>query len=147
MASRTAEDVLANKMLNCLGLYSPVIPDETETKSKDDKRENGTTPTTTTTTTHRRPESFDYAFVPASSLIVQTEIEAASKKRHMARIKAGLGIDFGDMLFFDDEPRNFEVERVQGVTMFLLRDDGGLTVERVDEGVRKWRSRRDGGTK
>ena len=51
------------------------------------------------------------------------------------------GVGFEDMLFFDDEVRNRNVEAL-GVTMWLVMDgvDGGV----VDEGVREWRRRKGG---
>lgn len=42
------------------------------------------------------------------------------------------------MLFFDDEPRNRDTERL-GVVMWLVRD--GVCAKEVDEGVRSWRKR------
>ena len=51
-------------------------------------------------------------------------------------------VAFADMLFFDDESRNKDVERELGVTFVLVRD--GVTVEEVDKGVREWRRRRGG---
>jgi magnesium-dependent phosphatase 1 len=45
---------------------------------------------------------------------------------------------FEDMLFFDDEARNRNVETL-GVTMYLVRD--GVTRAEIDNGVREWRKR------
>ena len=42
------------------------------------------------------------------------------------------------MVFFDDEPRNRDVERL-GVVMWLVRD--GVTRSEIDEGVMSWRKR------
>jgi magnesium-dependent phosphatase 1 len=42
------------------------------------------------------------------------------------------------MLFFDDESRNRDTERL-GVVMWLVRD--GVCAGAVDEGVRSWRKR------
>lgn len=44
------------------------------------------------------------------------------------------------MLFFDDEARNAEVERL-GVTFVLIGSDG-VTQNAFDKGVEEWRRRR-----
>jgi magnesium-dependent phosphatase 1 len=46
------------------------------------------------------------------------------------------GIPFSEMLFFDDERPNLEVESL-GVTMRLIRD--GLTWEELEKGIMQWR--------
>ena len=57
----------------------------------------------------------------------------------MERLKEKTGIAYEDMLFFDDEVRNRNVEGL-GVTMWLVRD--GVCVEEVDGGVLEWRRRK-----
>ena len=57
----------------------------------------------------------------------------------MERLKEKTGIGYEDMLFFDDEVRNRNVE-VLGVTMWLVRD--GVGIGEVDAGVEEWRRRR-----
>jgi magnesium-dependent phosphatase 1 len=49
-------------------------------------------------------------------------------------------VEFADMLFFDDEERNRDVEAELGVLMYLVRD--GLTSAEVDRAVREWRAKR-----
>ena len=49
-------------------------------------------------------------------------------------------VAFEDMVFFDDEARNRNVEVELGVTFVLVRD--GVTREEVDRGVGAWRRRR-----
>ena len=68
------------------------------------------------------------------------EIFPGNKKAHVDGIKRTLGIEYEDMLFFDDEERNANVERERGVCFWLVRD--GVTKEEVDRGVEKWRKRR-----
>lgn len=66
-----------------------------------------------------------------------------SSTKSMARKEEGIpkgGIAFEDMLFFDDESRNRNVERELGVTFYLVRD--GVTRDEVDAGVWAWRKRR-----
>lgn len=46
---------------------------------------------------------------------------------------------YEDMLFFDDEPRNKNVQVELGVTFCLVKD--GITKEEVDRGVWEWRKR------
>ncbi|KAK1768169.1 magnesium-dependent phosphatase-1 [Phialemonium atrogriseum] len=67
------------------------------------------------------------------------EIYPSSKVRHMEALAKRTGIPYGDMLFFDDESRNRDVETL-GVTMWLVRD--GITWKDVDKGIKEWRSRR-----
>jgi magnesium-dependent phosphatase 1 len=55
-------------------------------------------------------------------------------------LHATTGLDYSDMLFFDDEARNQEVEDL-GVTFVLIGSDG-VTHENFDEGIEEWRRRR-----
>jgi magnesium-dependent phosphatase 1 len=66
------------------------------------------------------------------------QIYPGSKTTHFERIHRDSGIEFEDMLFFDDESRNKNVE-VLGVTMQLVKD--GVTRDEIDKGVRSWRKR------
>ncbi|KAM0666226.1 hypothetical protein ACQRIU_004081 [Beauveria bassiana] len=68
-----------------------------------------------------------------------TEIYPGSKIRHFETLQKRTGIAYEDMLFFDDESRNMETEKL-GVTMRLIRD--GLTWAEVERGVEDWRKRR-----
>ncbi|KAF2465605.1 magnesium-dependent phosphatase-1 [Lindgomyces ingoldianus] len=76
---------------------------------------------------HRAIDYFDYL-----------QIYPGSKTSHFERINRESGIEYEDMLFFDDESRNKNVE-VLGVVMWLVRD--GVTREEMDAGVRSWRKR------
>ena len=51
---------------------------------------------------------------------------------------------YEEMLFFDDEIRNRNVEGL-GVIMCLVRD--GVTMSEIDRGVREWRKRNGRETK
>ena len=66
------------------------------------------------------------------------QIYPGNKTTHFERIHRDSGIEYEDMLFFDDETRNKNVE-VLGVTMQLVRD--GVTINEFDNGVRSWRKR------
>lgn len=66
-----------------------------------------------------------------------------SKTTHFTKLQKQSGLAYGEMLFFDDEARNKNVEE-KGVVMCLVED--GVTRDVVDRGVREWRRRkgRDG---
>lgn len=67
------------------------------------------------------------------------QIFPATKTEHFSRIQQASGIAYEDMLFFDDEARNRNVETELGVTFCLVRD--GMTLDEVDRGVGAWRKR------
>ncbi|KAL7941553.1 acid phosphatase domain-containing protein [Trichoderma barbatum] len=67
------------------------------------------------------------------------EIYPGSKIKHFEALQKRTGIRFEDMLFFDDESRNRETEKL-GLTMKLVTD--GVTWEEIGKGVELWRSRR-----
>lgn len=66
------------------------------------------------------------------------EIYPGSKIKHMESIHKKTGIPYEEMLFFDDEQRNIETEKL-GVTMKLVRD--GVTWDEIEKGVQMWRKR------
>lgn len=66
------------------------------------------------------------------------QIYPGNKQTHFERIHRDSGIAYEEMLFFDDESRNKNVE-VLGVVMQLVRD--GVTMDEIDEGVQSWRKR------
>ncbi|KAL1988351.1 hypothetical protein VTN96DRAFT_10034 [Rasamsonia emersonii] len=68
------------------------------------------------------------------------QIFPADKTQHFTRIHQASGIPYEDMLFFDDEARNRNVQTELDVTFCLVRD--GMTREEVDRGVWEWRRRR-----
>jgi magnesium-dependent phosphatase 1 len=67
------------------------------------------------------------------------EIYPGSKIRHMEALSKRTGVPYAEMLFFDDESRNREVEQL-GVTMWLVRD--GTTWDEIERGVKEWRRRK-----
>ncbi|EGS21874.1 magnesium-dependent phosphatase-like protein [Thermochaetoides thermophila DSM 1495] len=67
------------------------------------------------------------------------EIYEGTKIRHFEVIARRTGVPFNEMLFFDDERPNLEVERL-GVTMRLIRD--GLTWDELEKGIAQWRANR-----
>lgn len=66
------------------------------------------------------------------------EIYPSSKIRHFEGIHRKTGHKYTDMLFFDDEHRNMEVETL-GVTMQLVRD--GVGWHEIEKAVGEWRKR------
>ena len=66
-------------------------------------------------------------------------VEIGSKTAHFTRLQKQTGLSYDEMLFFDDEARNKNVEEL-GVVMYLVRD--GVTRDVVDRGVREWRRRK-----
>ncbi|KAF2478544.1 magnesium dependent phosphatase 1 [Neohortaea acidophila] len=75
---------------------------------------------------------------PAVELFDYLEMYPGSKTTHFQRIQKRSGVPYEEMLFFDDESRNRNVEEL-GVTMQLVRD--GVTRAEVDKGVESWRKR------
>jgi magnesium-dependent phosphatase 1 len=82
----------------------------------------------------------------AVDIFTHQQIFPGSKTSHFQRIQdatkkaKGGEVAFADMLFFDDEGRNRNVETELGVTFWLVRD--GVTRDEVDNGVWEWRRRR-----
>jgi magnesium-dependent phosphatase 1 len=66
------------------------------------------------------------------------EIYPGSKITHFTKLQKATGLRYEDMLFFDDEARNRNVETL-GVTMYLVRD--GVSKQEIDNGVKEWRKR------
>ena len=73
----------------------------------------------------------------------ELEIYAGSKTTHFKVLRQKTGLDYAEMLFFDDEWRNQDVERELGVHMILVRK--GVNHRVFDEGVIAWRERRKEG--
>jgi len=67
------------------------------------------------------------------------EIYEGTKLRHFEVLARRTGIPYDEMLFFDDERPNREVEQL-GVTMRLVED--GLSWEELERGIRQWRRKR-----
>ncbi|KAJ7641737.1 magnesium-dependent phosphatase-1 [Roridomyces roridus] len=75
---------------------------------------------------------------PAIELFDDLQIYPGSKLKHFRAVHAKTGIPYEEMLFFDDEPRNREVERL-GVTFHLTPT--GVDNEILEAGVRAWSAR------
>ncbi|OAP59094.1 magnesium-dependent phosphatase-1 [Fonsecaea erecta] len=135
LASRTHAPDLARDMLK--GLH---VPASTQGESKEDQE--------------TKP-------LRAIDLFIHPQIYPGSKTTHFRRLQTqlkkspppssavggsghggqgGRTIPFDEMLFFDDEGRNRNVETELGVTFYLVPD--GVDREEVDRGVWEWRKRR-----
>lgn len=111
LASRTQAPDLAREMLKSLHII-PTFSDNPAANAK----------------TVRALDYFDHI-----------QIFPGNKTSHFAKIHQTSEIKYEDMLFFDDEARNRNVETELGVTFCLVRD--GMTRDEVDRGVRAWRKR------
>lgn len=80
----------------------------------------------------------------AIELFHHLEIYPGSKITHFNKLQKATGVRFEDMLFFDDEARNRNVESL-GVTMYLVRD--GVSKVEVERGIQEWRKRHGHGVK
>ncbi|GJQ76904.1 hypothetical protein Trydic_g15105 [Trypoxylus dichotomus] len=70
------------------------------------------------------------------------EIYPGCKVTHFKRIHTKSGIDFKDMIFFDDEHRNVSDLNREGVVSILVRD--GVTEKVVSEGLAEFSKKRNG---
>ncbi|KZP01035.1 magnesium-dependent phosphatase-1 [Calocera viscosa TUFC12733] len=73
--------------------------------------------------------------------VVHPQMYPGSKMTHLRRLATLTGIPHHDMLFFDDETRNKEVEQL-GVTFVLVDDEEGVTEEAFCRGLlsfERWR--------
>eukprot|EP01113_Clastostelium_recurvatum_P004119 TRINITY_DN11819_c0_g1_i2.p1 TRINITY_DN11819_c0_g1~~TRINITY_DN11819_c0_g1_i2.p1 ORF type:complete len:164 (+),score=32.74 TRINITY_DN11819_c0_g1_i2:214-705(+) len=66
--------------------------------------------------------------------VVHAQIYPGSKMKHMRRLHEITGVAYEDMIFFDDESRNREVERL-GVTFVLIDEDEGLSEAAFCQGL------------
>ncbi|KAK2802097.1 hypothetical protein FQN50_007461 [Emmonsiellopsis sp. PD_5] len=112
LASRTQAPDLARDMLKTL--Y--IIPSFSDNPAAANNR------------SVRALEYFDYV-----------QIFPGNKTQHFSKIQQACGLQYEDMLFFDDEARNRNVQTELGVTFCLVRD--GMTREEVDRGVWDWRKK------
>ncbi|KAI4156232.1 MAG: hypothetical protein LQ340_000426 [Diploschistes diacapsis] len=75
----------------------------------------------------------------ALDFFVSPQIFPGDKRTHLANLHRLTGVAYGDVLFFDDEGRNANVESL-GVCFRLVRD--GVSGREVDAGVAEWRRRK-----
>ncbi|WPH00529.1 Hypothetical protein R9X50_00335800 [Acrodontium crateriforme] len=87
---------------------------------------------------HIAPSANGGQSVKAANMFEYMEIYPGTKTTHFKRLQKRTGLAYEEMLFFDDESRNRNVEEL-GVVMHLIRD--GVTRVEVDKGVEEWRRR------
>jgi magnesium-dependent phosphatase 1 len=80
----------------------------------------------------------------AMSMFDHLEIYPGDKKTHFAKLQKKSGIEYEEMLFFDDESRNKNVETL-GVVMQLVKN--GMSKQEIDRGVEAWRKKNGRTTK
>jgi magnesium-dependent phosphatase 1 len=66
------------------------------------------------------------------------EIYPGDKKTHFAKLQKKSGLEYEEMLFFDDESRNKNVETL-GVVMQLVNN--GVSMKEINRGVESWRKK------
>jgi len=76
--------------------------------------------------------------MPAIKFFDQLEIYPGTKKAHFKQVHKKTGIPYSEMLFFDDEMRNREVESL-GVTFQLVQR--GVDNACFERGLESWRAR------
>lgn len=74
----------------------------------------------------------------AIKLFDYLEIYPGDKRTHFRKLQEQSGLPYVEMVFFDDESRNKNVEEL-GVVMQLVRD--GVTRGEIDAGLQAWRKR------
>ncbi|KAJ9498679.1 hypothetical protein LTR99_007871 [Exophiala xenobiotica] len=140
LASRTHAPDLAADMLR--GLH---VPSSTTTSTS---ASSATATSSNNNNNNPKSSSSDAKPLRAIDFFTHSQIYPGSKTTHFRRIQAATTkkhgsagtVAFSDMLFFDDEGRNRNVETELGVTFWLVRD--GVTSSEVDAGVWEWRKRR-----
>ncbi|KAK2460495.1 hypothetical protein APHAL10511_007501 [Amanita phalloides] len=84
------------------------------------------------------PGQSDEAPKPAIEFFDQLEIYPGSKLVHFKQLHQKTGLPYSEMLFFDDERRNKEVEKL-GVTFHLVSH--GVNHVSFEQGLAEWRKR------
>lgn len=74
-----------------------------------------------------------------SGRFAHAEIYPSSKLKHFSALQRASGIEFAEMLFFDDEMRNIREVGNLGVTSILVED--GITRQMFEDSLRKHATR------
>ncbi|KAI6011820.1 magnesium-dependent phosphatase-1 [Pisolithus marmoratus] len=77
---------------------------------------------------------------PAINFFDQLEIYPTDKTVHFKALHKKTGLPYSEMLFFDDERRNRNVEKL-GVTFILVPEGRGVDNKLFEEGLNEWRRR------
>ena len=142
VASRTHAPDIAKEMLCGLYVVPPPPAPTPEDMQSQGKEEQGRT-TTAAKKESERP-------VRAAEYFVHPQMYPGSKTSHFRKIQNMTKSDktnfpdgavpYDNMIFFDDEARNRNVETELGAVFVLVRD--GVTAAEVDKGVWEWRRRK-----
>ncbi|KAI9751078.1 MAG: hypothetical protein M1815_001384 [Lichina confinis] len=148
VASRTQDPKTAREMLRLLTVPaapSPPPPHALPTHALPPLLPTSTTSNDTAQTRRdvgcdkkKKKQRVDVRPLRALDAFDDLQMYPGSKKTHFKRIHARLSVPYSEMLFFDDESRNRDVEQL-GVTMHLVRD--GVTADEFDRAVTEWRRR------
>ncbi|KIV97984.1 magnesium-dependent phosphatase-1 [Exophiala mesophila] len=146
LASRTHAPDLARDMLN--GLHVPSLSVTMDKVTGEGGGEDGVE--ISGSSGKGDGDGGERFFRKASTFFTHPQIFPGNKTTHFQRLyaffkKRGTEVPYEDMLFFDDETRNRNVETELGVTFWLVRD--GVSRDEVDKGVWEWRKRRGIGKK
>lgn len=79
--------------------------------------------------------------VPSTELFDHKVWGIGTKIKHFNEIHKLTGVDYKDMIFFDDESRNRDVERQLGVTFVYIDEDVGMNWDVYENGLKLWRER------
>lgn len=76
---------------------------------------------------------------PAINFFVGSEWGYFSKTKHLSKLSEEYDVPFEEMILYDDEMRNIDVERELGVTFaHIPNEDIGLTWNIFNKGIEKW---------
>lgn len=142
LASRTHAPELARDMLN--GLHVPSVTKSAVHNAEADDVSGGSSSTTNHVAAVQEDDSSPRK---AYSFFTSPQIFPGDKTTHFRNLHSYFEkknphnpIAYKDMLFFDDETRNRNVESKLGVTFWLVKT--GVTRDEVDRGIWEWRKRR-----
>jgi magnesium-dependent phosphatase 1 len=131
LASRTHTPDLAVQLLEILHIPPPPLSSADESSISSEGTLSALSANPTTVTASVLPKR-------ALDFFHHREIFPGDKRTHMKNLHKSSGAAYSDMLFFDDESRNKNVESL-GVCFWLVQD--GMSREEIDRGVQEWRKR------
>ena len=142
VASRTHAPDIAKEMLRGLYVVPPPPAPTPEDMDSQGKEEQGRMTTAEKRELERPVRAVEY--------FVHPQMYPGSKTSHFRKIQSMTKSDktnfpngavpYENMIFFDDEARNRNVETELGAVFVLVRD--GVTAAEVDKGVWEWRRRK-----
>lgn len=132
-ASRTCAPSVARQALNNLLLIDDGVKkqDSEYTETSSSIRQSN----------HAKGGKQFFTPIPAMKLFDQLEIYPGSKISHFRQLHEKTGIEYEDMIFFDDEFRNAEVSTKLGVH-FELVGHQGTDLATFESAIRQWRAKK-----